>query len=109
MSDRKEIRLINRAIPRDEGGDPSFTSWMQITDTFEEWEIVKLVNTAIYAKEYQRVHHKVRGARIRAMEAPIKAAAKRLYPGVSWINLTEEQVGKAVESAHDAIINSPNA
>jgi len=63
--------------------------------------------------EYQKAHHKVYSQKQRDLEAPVKAAAKRLFPSIAWINLTPSQhraamdlafsgVGKSVESAESS-------
>jgi hypothetical protein len=87
-------------LPRNKAGDIAFECLEDIQDAFEDTEITVLVNRALYHMEYQKEHHKNYSQKQRDLEAPVKAAAKRLFPGVAWIRLTPEQHSAALNEAY---------
>jgi len=97
------VQLKGRELPRSASGDAAFTSLEEIELRFEEEEIVALVNRAIYHMEYQREHHKKYTADLREKEKPVKAAAKRLFPGVAYINLTSAQYQACLDEAYPKV------
>jgi len=94
----KQINLVDKDLPRNSSGDVCFTDVEQVQEFFTSEEIATLCNRAIYQAEYQRDHHKKYTQKIRDLEKPVKAKAKVMFPGIAWINLTEDQVNQAVEA-----------
>lgn len=101
--DKDVLRKVNlrlkdkrQLIPRDENDNPAFDSLEEVGKVFEPFEILALVNKSLYQLEYQADSHKKYHAKRQEMEKPFKEMAKRMFPGTSWINLTEEQVAKVI-------------
>lgn len=90
------IDLVNKELPRNKQGDPSFTTLEELRKMFTDSEIVELVNRALYSLEYQRTAHRNRGRKIREEEAPLKRIVKEHFK-VSWLRATDEQIAKARE------------
>lgn len=91
-------------IPRNDDGDPQFLQLWQTTDgqggvlnVFTDAEVVALVNRALYQMEYQRNSHRKYQQEQRNLEKPIKELLKELFPGVSWINATPQQITRCME------------
>jgi hypothetical protein len=96
----KVISIANRNLPRNEDGDVKFDSFDELKSCFEPDEIVTLCERALYHMEYQRSHHKKYSAALREKEKPVKAAAKKLFPGTAYINLTTDQYQKCLDMAY---------
>lgn len=107
-----KIQLKGREIPRNDKGDPHFTT---LGVTQEEWdftykeyavngvltvftvgEVVELVNRALYQLEYQHESHRVRGQEQRDREKRVREKVRELYH-ISWLKATPEQVKRATE------------
>lgn len=106
-----KVTLAGRVIPRKaDGVTPNFTALNKhdhgdtpegcILDVFSSDEVVELVNRALYQLEYQKVAHQKYQQRNRDWQKPVKLAAKLLFPQVSWLKLTTEQLKAAVEAAY---------
>lgn len=79
------------------GLDHAFThKGLCVLEVFSPQEVVALVNRALYQLEYQHQSHRDRYARQKGFQDAVKAAAKELYPAVSWLKLTEEQMQEAL-------------
>lgn len=96
----KVISIINRQLPRNLEGDVRFHSFAELQEHFSSEEIVALCERALYHMEYQRTHHKAYSQNLRDKEKPVKEAAKRLFPGIAYINLTNEQYQKCLDEAY---------
>jgi hypothetical protein len=104
-----DLKRVENTIPRNKQGDPAFVALnvgeaSRFTNTiavFTPDEVVALVNRAIYQMEYSREAHRVRGQRMRDLEAPVKAAFKQLFPGTSWINGTPDQLEAAIRKVKE--------
>lgn len=101
------LKEVQERIPRNGAGDPAFTH-LHVTgegdgilDVFTKEQVVAMVNRYLYQAEYQQTSHKQYQEKRRAFERPIKEAAKRLFPSVSFINLTEQQLEEAIRAAHE--------
>jgi hypothetical protein len=112
-----KVQMKDRQIPRRGDGYPAFERLIdrylgdhdqpdrQIDDKallaiFTPAEIVELVNRALYQLEYQKTAHGKYQQRQRDFQAPVKLALRELFPGVSWIKATPEQVKLAMEKAY---------
>lgn len=99
--DSIRIELKGRAIPRNGDGNPAFQTMAEVDIVFSEAERVALINRAIYKMQYQTEHHRKYSQRQREFERPFKAAAKRLFPHTSYINLTNDQMSRVVEAVKE--------
>jgi hypothetical protein len=91
------LKINGREIPTNAGGDPNFETIEEITACFDEQEVVRLVNKALYTMLYQREAHKKRAARERALMSPVKKKVRELF-GTSFAKATEEQVEAALKA-----------
>lgn len=98
---RAPITLVNKEIPRNDNGDPNFTSLSELQKIFADDEIVTLVNRQIYSLEYQRIVHRERTRDERQRLKPLKDEFKRLFPGTSFLNATPAQLDKAAKSVKE--------
>jgi hypothetical protein len=107
-----KVQLKGRVIPLRADGYPNFTSLDEndardgelksdsVLSVFSPAEVVELVNRALYQLDYQKVAHQKYQQRQRDFQAPIKAALKELFPGVSWLKATPQQIQAAMEKAY---------
>jgi hypothetical protein len=94
------ISIANKDLPRNDDGDIEFATLDDVMEHFTPEEVKALVERAIYHMEYQREHHKKYSQNLREKEKPVKVAAKRLFPGIAYINLTPDQFQKAMDEAY---------
>jgi hypothetical protein len=71
-----------------------------LLDVFTPVEVVELVNRALYQLDYQKTAHQKYQQRQRDFQAPIKAKLKELFPSVSWLKATPEQIQQAMEEVY---------
>jgi len=113
-----KVQMKDRKIPTRPDGYPDFKQLYTIVNSPDEWtvahqahgndvlavftpgEVVELVNRALYQMDYQKTAHAKYQQRQRDFQAPIKQALKELFPGVSWIKATPEQIQAAMEKAY---------
>lgn len=111
--EKKKIVLQGRNIPKDESGDPRFKHLgieselpsleydpLSVLQVFEPWEVVELVNRALYQLLYQKEAHKDRAQRLRDETAPIRKKVKEMF-NVSWMKATPEQIEKAAKAVKE--------
>jgi hypothetical protein len=91
------LTLQGKTIPRNQSGDPCFTSLETVLTTFTPDEIVAMVNRYLYQFEYSKIAHRNRAQRQREQTAPLRKRVKEMF-GVSWLRATEQQIQKATES-----------
>ena len=96
------VELHKKRIPRDQGGDPHFTTLRELQEVFTEDELVAVVNRYVYFTEYQKVYHRKRAAVERERDKAFKECFKRLYPGESFAKAREEQLREVVRALGDA-------
>lgn len=70
-----------------------------VLDVFTPEQVVAIVNRWLYQAEYQQIVHRKRAEEQRKQQKPVKEAFKRLFPGTSFINATDEQITAAVKAA----------
>jgi hypothetical protein len=97
------INISKKDLPRNDSGDVEFANIDEVFEHFDNEEVKVLVERAVYHMEYQRTHHKKYSALLREKEKPVKEAAKRLFPGIAYINLTNEQYQEALEEAYPSV------
>lgn len=106
-----KVSLKDKLIPLNKDGVPAFTRLFPdeegdktqqtaLSNVFTADEIVELVNRALYQLDYQKQAHRKRQQAQRDFEAPIKEALKLLYPGVSWMKATQQQLAEALAHAY---------
>src|SRR5271166_1209031 len=100
-----KVALRDRKIPVRPDGYPDFQTLTgggdhSVQAVFTDAEAVELVNRALYQLDYQKVAHAKYQQRQRDFQAPIKLALKELFPSVSWLKATPEQVQQAMERAY---------
>lgn len=97
---------LDQKIPRNEAGDPAFEDLGYpespnahcLRQVFTEPQICYLVNKALYALEYQRVHHRKRAQEERDVLGPIRKKVKEMFGLSSYLNATEEQLMRAAKA-----------
>jgi hypothetical protein len=94
------VKIADKDLPRNDNDDVEFNNLDHVLEFFNDEEATALIERAIYHMEYQRTHHKKYSAAQREKERPVKEAAKRLFPGTAYINLTDEQFKKCLEEAY---------
>jgi hypothetical protein len=95
------IRKLKPSLPRDRGGNPCFTSLIQMKRVLTWPQVLECVNRYLYQAEYQdQAASKYRARRGEAV-ALLKEAAKRLYPhkgfdrlGIDELTCVREEVSK---------------
>jgi len=80
-------------------GDVYFNELSEVRRLFNDNEITEMVNRYLNQREYQRTAHKKLQQERRDREAPLKILAKKFFPGVSWINLSKQQLQQLVLTA----------
>ena len=96
-TDQRQIRLKDREIPFNKQGDPAFETLEDVNRVFEPWEIVKLVNFALYQKLYMREHHRDYNRRERELMRVIRPILKA--KGVKLMHATEDEITAALKEA----------
>jgi len=106
-----DLRVKANALPRNKAGDVQFTKLGihepksdfftplpgSVLSVFTFDEVVELVNRALYQLEYQARAHAKRQRRQTEELAPVKRAAKRVYPNLTWSNLGQAELKVVME------------
>ena len=105
-----DLRVKANALPRNKAGDVQFTTLDDTSDpthpgapqpgvlaVFTPAEVVELVNRALYQLEYQARAHAKRQRRQTEELAPVKRAARRVYPNLTWSNLGQAELKVVME------------
>lgn len=113
VTDSRQIRLKDRPIPLNKQGDPAFLflgvesqeadpitgNPNSILAIFEPWEVVKLVNYALYQKTYMKEHHRDYNRRERELMKVIRPLLKA--KGIKLAYALPEEIAQALTEAKE--------
>ena len=91
-----KITLTNRRIPRNQSGDPSFTSLDDVLTVFTPSETTELVNRCLYQLEYQQKAHLKRARELTERLKPIREYLRKHF-NITYDKATDEQIREATE------------
>ena len=89
-----KITLTNRRIPRNQSGDPCFTSLDDVLTVFTPSETTELVNRCLYQLEYQQKAHLKRAKALAEQLKPIREYLRKQF-NTTYDKATNEQIEEA--------------
>jgi hypothetical protein len=100
---RLVIKLKGRVIPRHPLTErPEFKTLDGIKAVFEEWEVVELVNRAIYYRDKQELTHWKVEERNKELIEPVKVMFGKMFPTEKWSDHSEENE-KRIKQVFDTV------